>query len=77
MANNEINYCTYTLDDIAEMSNCWIIFSEHMSTGPFDSAQEAKDSNDAYIEWEDVEYITIEDFKERLKSNPELELEPF
>lgn len=76
MATNIVDYCTYTLNDIAALSdNCWIIFQEDMSTGIFDSEQEARFHNDEYLEWPDVEYITAEEFKKRLVLNPELELE--
>ena len=70
-------YCTYSLEDLyAESDDHWIIFNEHMSIGTFESEQDAREHNDTYIEWDDVEYITIAEFKQRLVLNPELEMEP-
>jgi len=76
--NDSWQYCTYSLEDLNGMSDTdWIIFNEHMSTGTFTSEQKAREANETYLEWPDVEYITIGEFKVRVQNNPELELEPF
>lgn len=78
MATNKVDYCTYTLNDIQQLSDdLWIIFSEDMSTGTFATEKEARAENILYLEWEDVEYITIKEFKRRLVLDPGLEMEPF
>ena len=70
-------YCSYSLEDLnAMLDTDWIIFSEDMSTGPFASEQEARKHNETYLEWEDIEYITIKEFKRRVMLDPGLEMEP-
>ena len=76
--DDSCQYCSYSIEDLNAMpDDYWIIFHEDMSTGPFESKEEAIESNELYIEWQDVEYITIREFKERVKTNFDLELEPF
>jgi len=76
--NDSYQYCSYSIEDLNAMPDTqWIIFTEDMSTGPFDSEKKAIESNKRYLEWEDVEYITIGEFKERVRANFDLELEPF
>lgn len=76
--DDSIQYCTYSIEDLNGMSDdLWIIFSEDMSTGTFASEQEARESNETYLEWEDIEYITIREFKQRVMLDPGLEMEPF
>ena len=71
-------YCQYSLEDLnAESEDRWIIFSEDMSVGTFPTEEEARKYNSEYLEWDWVdEYITVAEFKKRLKANPELEMEP-
>jgi hypothetical protein len=71
-------YCSYSLEDLnAEPEDRWIIFSEDMSVGTFATEKDAREYNNEYLEWDWVnEYITVAEFKERLKVNPDLEMEP-
>jgi len=76
--NDSWQYCSYSLEDLyAEPDTNWIIFSEDMSVGTFSTEEEAREYNRVYLEWDFIdEYITVAEFKKRLKANPELEMEP-
>jgi hypothetical protein len=76
--DDSFQYNSYSIEDLNAMpDDQWIIFMEDMSTGPFDSEADAREANDLYLEWEDVEYITIAEFKQRVSANFDLEFEPF
>jgi len=73
-------YCMFSLEDLnAEPEDHWIIFMDGgMNMGFYRTEEDAREANDLYLEWpEDMhEYIRVAEFKERLKVDPELEIEP-
>ena len=77
-------YAYYSLEDLnAEPEDHWINFdkecgSDGVNFGFYRTEEDARNDNRLYLELpEDTrEYITVAEFKERLKADPELEIEP-
>ncbi len=76
-------YAYFSLEDLnAEPEDHWIIFDKLWSNGchfgMYRTEEDAREANRLYIELpeEDLEFITVAEFKVRLQKDPELDIEP-
>ncbi len=64
-------------NDLPRIPDQWVMFTPDMSIGTFLTEEEARHTNEVYLEWQDVEFITVAEFLRRHAANPDLEIEPF